>query len=724
VIAEKDDGKLVYTTRGFLQDAQDAMRGDVLRALIELITNADDAYNGKGGEIHLDVRPAEAPFEWIISIHDKAGGLTADGLKKAFSNLGDENQKFASDQGTRGLFGRGAKDVAVFGKARFHSISKGRYSELQILPKESKWERNAIDIDTTSVHLSELKLNPGESGLTAELYISKEYKVPAPADLIEKLETHVQLRDLLNRNVVKISDTRSKTEKQLNGLVPSGELVLDIDFPVPGYEMNAKLEVYKFPEKENGNVSVYSKQGLVISGRGAAYENGFLNLEGRPESGWFCGRLDAPEIHDLARAIDKNDDPDPKNPTRVVSRQRDGLVRSHPFYRALSGAVSAHLKPLFDEVANDEGANKKEGAALRKRLDALEQALGKALQELLDETELGEIPSENNPDDESQELQFIPPRKIVAIGETPSITIRAPRDLDVSQMTFSVAQSKKIVSLKNQDASKILWRDHPRLPVKQGAIQIFGEDVGIATIIASVGEVSTHCEIVGARFLPPIEVIPDQISFEIKKATIAPTRKRRLLITAPIEYVGDLVEISSSHGFLTVNSRVKLAPSASGMVAQAVVIASSTGDLGISIVTAKLDGKHDTCEVQIVEPGQSKYPKVHTEVVGNENPPRRVDMLLEEDGRLFVKIYGRHPSLQRVFGKHLGGDKGFVNDQSLEAHATIGEIVAQQLSIYAVEREAAKHPERFTDPSSAFARQQECIPRFIQLLQIILLENE
>ena len=56
--------------------------------------------------------------------------------------------------------------------------------------------------------------------------------------------------------------------------------------------------------------------------------------------------------------------------------------------------------------------------------------------------------------------------------------------------------------------------------------------------------------------------------------------------------------------------------------------------------------------------------------------------------------------------------------------ATIGEIVAQQLAIYAVEREASKHPERFTDPSSAFARQQEFVPRFIQLLQIILLESE
>jgi hypothetical protein len=196
------------------------------------------------------------------------------------------------------------------------------------------------------------------------------------------------------------------------------------------------------------------------------------------------------------------------------------------------------------------------------------------------------------------------------------------------------------------------------------------------------------------------------------------------LVTAPIEFVGEIVELNSNNGFISVNSRVKLSASATGMIAQSVVIASAGSELGSSTITASLAGKEDTCEVQVIEPGQSKYPKIHTEVVGNENPPRRVDMLLEDDGRLFVKIYGRHTSLQRVFGKHLGGEQGFVNDQSLEAHATIGEIVAQQLAIYAVEREAAKHPERFTDPSSAFARQQEFIPRFIQLLQIILLESE
>ena len=218
-MSDKDQGKLVYTTRAFLDEARDAMRGDVLRALIELITNADDAYNGKGGDIHINVRESQAPFEWVIAIHDKAGGLSAEGLKKAFSNLGDENQKFAADQGTRGLFGRGAKDAAVFGKARFHSVHAGKYSELQILPKESKWERNAIDISPTDIHLSELRLKSGETGLTAELHISREYKIPSPTDLIEKLESHVQLRDLINRNTVTISDSRAKMERQLTGLL-------------------------------------------------------------------------------------------------------------------------------------------------------------------------------------------------------------------------------------------------------------------------------------------------------------------------------------------------------------------------------------------------------------------------------------------------------------------------------------------------------------------------
>ena len=42
-----ETGKIKYEARAFQQDAQLAMSGDPLKALIELITNADDAYERK-----------------------------------------------------------------------------------------------------------------------------------------------------------------------------------------------------------------------------------------------------------------------------------------------------------------------------------------------------------------------------------------------------------------------------------------------------------------------------------------------------------------------------------------------------------------------------------------------------------------------------------------------------------------------------------------------------
>ena len=44
------------------------------------------------------------------------------------------------------------------------------------------------------------------------------------------------------------------------------------------------------------------------------------------------------------------------NPTRVISRSREGLVREHPYWRELCAAVEPHLKPLLEAVAEEEGA--------------------------------------------------------------------------------------------------------------------------------------------------------------------------------------------------------------------------------------------------------------------------------------------------------------------------------------------------------------------------------
>ena len=59
----------------------------------------------------------------------------------------------------------------------------------------------------------------------------------------------------------------------------------------------------------------------------------------------------------------------------------------------------------------------------------------------------------------------------------------------------------------------------------------------------------------------------------------------------------------------------------------------------------------------------------------------------------------------------------FKFENSPQASATIGEIIAQQLATYVVEREAEAHPDRFTDAAMYFFRQQQLITSFVTALQ-------
>jgi len=116
-------------------------------------------------------------------------------MEKAFTHLGDVNKKFIGDQGTRGLFGRGAKDVAVLGKAEFKTICKNKFSSLEIFSNgEYKFEQE--DEEVTKNFLSSTRLKVGQSGLTSTLYVAARIKVPSAQKMVDKLQMHVQIRDL------------------------------------------------------------------------------------------------------------------------------------------------------------------------------------------------------------------------------------------------------------------------------------------------------------------------------------------------------------------------------------------------------------------------------------------------------------------------------------------------------------------------------------------------
>jgi hypothetical protein len=200
---------------------------------------------------------------------------------------------------------------------------------------------------------------------------------------------------------------------------------------------------------------------------------------------------------------------------------------------------------------------------------------------------------------------------------------------------------------------------------------------------------------------------------------VAPTKAKNLLLRGPLEFVGEVVQINSTIAGLAVPSQARFKSSKSGKSAEILIRALAGIDEGEAIVTAKLDEKIANCSVTIVESARNKNPKIRMEIVGQDNPPRRVDTV-PEDGQLVIRIFGKHKSISKVLGRVM--ETGFENENSPSAQASIGEIIALQLSIYAVERDSEKHPDRYPDASSIFAKQQEFIPRFIIALQSGLLD--
>ena len=119
-------GKLKRKTRGFQQDVELAMGSDPVRAIVELVTNADDAYVAtprvRKGKIRIEVE-RHYKSEDILIIKDRAIGMSADELVEKLGEEGGRSSGFERGQDKRGLLGRGAKDVVHFGPVEWESVS-------------------------------------------------------------------------------------------------------------------------------------------------------------------------------------------------------------------------------------------------------------------------------------------------------------------------------------------------------------------------------------------------------------------------------------------------------------------------------------------------------------------------------------------------------------------------------------------------------------------------
>ena len=164
--------KIKSTSRSFTQDAELAMKGDILRGIVELVTNSDDAYGSErdGGEIniHLDF---DNPEGLIVKVHDLAKGLLWDDLEKNMMQLGRKPVDMLKEMKSEAFLEEGQKMLRSLEKLLLKRF-EGKFSALEI--DGTSWD--ALPLEKTQLQqLKPVALNipEGKSGFCATITCSK-----------------------------------------------------------------------------------------------------------------------------------------------------------------------------------------------------------------------------------------------------------------------------------------------------------------------------------------------------------------------------------------------------------------------------------------------------------------------------------------------------------------------------------------------------------------------
>lgn len=706
-------GRVEYGARAFEQDADQAIRGDVVRALIELITNSDDAYGDNPGPIFVRVQSTEdADFPVRVLVQDSAKGLAAEGLRKSFAVLGGERSVDDGGASARGLLGRGAKDVASLGRVEFHAIKGGHYSRLD-LSSAGDWKLHAVDLPASDQDRTFLGLEPDENGLTNVLWIRARTRVPTRTKLEELLSRHAQLRRLVARRSVFLEDTRADSPFLVRLSAPErrGEVVLDRELAIAGYEVPARLTVRRLPTKSSASVGPYSDTGLLINSGVSTFENSWLGLDHMPEANFFAGELDAPQIAQIIRAFDRDD---PLGGSfRLLARDRDGLVPTHPYRQALALAVGAAVKPLFDDVAKSMDARKRQGADLSRAFrvagDALKEQFNRALEEIEDDEPLsgGTSPSDD--------LVLIPPRRVAKPGESVTFSLRSTRPQPGEpSATVDKASSEDVVN--SLAVSREGWAPHPRLDARITHVFATAGDVdGSAEIRVSVDGRVVFATLVVSSLDAPDEDPPDSFEIEPSRAHISPGRGRRLRIRADIAHVDALVQITYEGIQLeTVPKQLALGAEINGRWAEGWlrIKASHLRGEGRLRATSSLDGSIAECQLNIDESAGRGGLGIDITLSGHRSPTRRVE-LINDQGQIRITIYALHRSFGGVFGRYSDLDEKFSEEDSPAARAVLAEVISSELAGHLTERDYAKRPDQLNDAPRVLRRRADFQARFL-----------
>jgi hypothetical protein len=553
-----DTGFVRLTNGSRLQGRQmrRGVRGDIIKRIVELVKNSDDAYD----RLELDDTKTsgiiEIGFDSLKSgkgyspkgffVRDFGAGMSTDKMKSAY--LGAVHGDDTSDETRNGAIGVGGKDAFVdMEDCYVLSVHNGILTVVNLV--SDQYGQTSTRILTGSDSESPLKFANVllKKGKLEEISLSKNqtialFKVPdrmpgARSDKIaEQLTQFYTLRWILESDIrtIKLTDLVNCDTRILRHTPIQGDPLKSKTIEIPFKKIPYKVEIeIRRCDDDLKHHTEYGYGILIQDHRGAIVDNQMYGYEADSAASKLFGRV---IFHEWKKCYRESSG-------EILTDNREGLDPKHTVNQILRTHILTMLKPIIDAEREKQGDSPKLDKTLNKNINKAMNLLNKLINKkpsiALPTPPTG--PPANGIEFESEQYTFTPLKpKIVRLAINPGMI---PTDstiaLSVIGDGIDIVPDSTIVTPSSYDTNNDGVIDsNDEIPFLE--IEVTGKDLKtnptVTTLKAVYGDYEAETTI-NIVFETVLKQPTNGFSFVPTKVSIVPKKPRKIQLLIDVNQV-------------------------------------------------------------------------------------------------------------------------------------------------------------------------------------------
>lgn len=379
-----------YMTRQFRRN----IKGDLIRAIVELLTNAFESYRRieEREKIQLKKKitlilknPKDKSKKKELIVIDNAEGMDENSLYEIIE-YGKATSGILEGMPTRGYFGIGLKDSCYalgFGEIFTKKNHNWNYVKFFLNDKNEAFVKGPISYKPTVLEET-IEIPENKNGTKVIINISKKISIPRYTTLKNDLLNNVCLRDIftdenseifLRYGTHKEKLTWKQEWENVETLIDSKAYITYNDEKIPIY-----IKIFKANTDLNWTNHLNSERGLIIRSLNAIHEITLFNRHSHMSLRNINGVVTIPFLDELL-----------KREEEIITQSRDGIEWKHPFTILLQELLIEILERIDIEEQRKKHSDSDLDDLTRKTLRDLEKTFKEIFRSELEEEDLPEI---------------------------------------------------------------------------------------------------------------------------------------------------------------------------------------------------------------------------------------------------------------------------------------------------------------------------------------------